>query len=143
MLNYRVLQIGLGPLGQSIAAQIASHAHFQTVAGVDLNPELAGKQFNVFNKDLKAPIYASIDEAIAQHKVDVAMVTTVSSLEKAAPTFLHLFNKKIPVVSSCEELSYPWLTHPDLSAQLDDAAKHNHVAILGTCLLYTSDAADE
>jgi 2,4-diaminopentanoate dehydrogenase len=36
------------------------------------------------------------------------------------------------VVSTCEELSYPYRKHPDLSAQLDAAAKEEGVALVGT-----------
>ena len=36
------------------------------------------------------------------------------------------------IVSTCEELAYPYRKHPDLSAQLDDAAKEEGVALVGT-----------
>jgi 4-hydroxy-tetrahydrodipicolinate reductase len=36
------------------------------------------------------------------------------------------------VVSTCEELSYPYRTHPELAAKLDKAAKENGVALVGT-----------
>jgi len=36
------------------------------------------------------------------------------------------------VVSTCEELSYPYRTHPELATQLDKAAKENGVALVGT-----------
>ena len=36
------------------------------------------------------------------------------------------------VVSTCEELAYPYRKHPDLSAQLDAAAKEEGVALVGT-----------
>jgi 4-hydroxy-tetrahydrodipicolinate reductase len=36
------------------------------------------------------------------------------------------------VVSTCEELSYPYRTHPELAAKLDTAAKEWGVALVGT-----------
>jgi 4-hydroxy-tetrahydrodipicolinate reductase len=36
------------------------------------------------------------------------------------------------VVSTCEELSYPYRTYPELAAQLDKSAKDNGVALVGT-----------
>jgi len=36
------------------------------------------------------------------------------------------------VVSTCEELSYPWRTYPELAAKLDAAAKESGVALVGT-----------
>src|SRR2546422_7224373 len=35
-------------------------------------------------------------------------------------------------VSTCEELSYPYRTHPELAAALDKAAKEWGVALIGT-----------
>jgi len=34
------------------------------------------------------------------------------------------------IVSTCEELAYPWRKTPDLSKQLDSAAKEEGVALL-------------
>jgi 4-hydroxy-tetrahydrodipicolinate reductase len=36
------------------------------------------------------------------------------------------------IVSTCEELAYPWRKHPELSAKLDAAAKEEGVALVGT-----------
>jgi len=36
------------------------------------------------------------------------------------------------IVSTCEELAYPWRKHPELSARLDAAAKEEGVALVGT-----------
>src|SRR5256885_16086863 len=36
------------------------------------------------------------------------------------------------IVSTCEELSYPFRTHPELAAKLDAAAKEWGVALVGT-----------
>src|SRR5260370_36257357 len=36
------------------------------------------------------------------------------------------------IVSTCEELSYPSRTHPELAAKLDAAAKEWGVALVGT-----------
>src|SRR5438445_10299926 len=36
------------------------------------------------------------------------------------------------IVSTCEELSYPFRTHPELAAKLDTAAKEWGVALVGT-----------
>jgi 2,4-diaminopentanoate dehydrogenase len=36
------------------------------------------------------------------------------------------------IVSTCEELSFPWGTHPDLSRKIDRLAADNNVAVLST-----------
>jgi len=63
---------------------------------------------------------------------DLAVVTTVSELERIAPMLKEIVSKGIDVVSTCEELSYPWTTQPDLSQQIDTWAKESNASILGT-----------
>src|SRR5207237_1722591 len=38
----------------------------------------------------------------------------------------------LSVVSTCEELSYPWLRHPEIAERLDKIAERRKVALLGT-----------
>lgn len=129
----KILQVGLGPLGQSIAKQIEQDPRFTTVASVDLNPDFAGKKLNDICQDTNdSPIYQDVKEAVEKHQPDVAVITTVSSLAKAMESFKSLLNLQVPIVSSCEELSYPWREQPELSKELDTVAKANNIAILGT-----------
>jgi len=37
-----------------------------------------------------------------------------------------------PVVSTCEELAFPWMRHPDLAERLERAAQRSGVSMLGT-----------
>jgi 4-hydroxy-tetrahydrodipicolinate reductase len=60
------------------------------------------------------------------------VLTTTSSLEKARPQILEILSYGLPIVSTCEELSYPWDTSPQLSREIDRAAKEHGVAVLGT-----------
>ena len=43
-----------------------------------------------------------------------------------------LLNGGVAVVSTCEEMAYPWWTQPEASARLDEAGKAGGVACLGT-----------
>ena len=45
---------------------------------------------------------------------------------------MELIRRRIYVVSTCEELSYPWWHHPKESAALDAAAKEAGVRVIGT-----------
>jgi len=60
------------------------------------------------------------------------MLCTPSSLRAAAPQVEELVEAGLHVVSTCEELSYPWLPHPELAARLDWQAKTRGVAVLAT-----------
>ena len=65
-------------------------------------------------------------------KPQAAVVTTVSDMERITPQVEAIVAHGIPVVSTCEELSYPWDANPQLAQRIDDAAKAAGVAVLGT-----------
>lgn len=131
-----VLQIGLGPLGIQIAQYITQKTTVKTVAGVDINPKLKGKTFSELDSglDKNIPIFSSIEEAMntIASRPDVAIITTVSDLERLIPQIEEVAKWGIPIVSTCEELSYPWQLQPELSATLDNICKVHNIACLGT-----------
>tara|TARA_B110000444_G_scaffold239453_1_gene253890 strand:+ start:9979 stop:10974 length:996 start_codon:yes stop_codon:yes gene_type:complete len=134
MIN--VLQIGFGPLGIQIAKYISDKSDVKTLAVVDINKNLIGKSLNSVASELSniSLIYNSIQEALdtSDEKPDVAIITTVSSLKDLIPQIEEVAQFGIPVISTCEELSYPWELQPELSKQLDAICKKNHIACLGT-----------
>ena len=53
-------------------------------------------------------------------------------MKRITPQVLEIVSFGIPVVSTCEELSFPWKTAPRLARKIDKAAFANDVAVLGT-----------
>ncbi len=128
----RVVQIGLGPIGIKMVQFITQRPSLKLVAAVDLNPNLIDKPLDSI-VSLKIPLDINITDTLpAQGSADVAVITTTSSLEKCTPTILDAVSRRMSVVSTCEELSYPWLTHPELSKKIDAEAKTASVAVLST-----------
>ena len=132
----KVIQIGFGPLGVQTAKFIAKKSTIKTVAVVDNDPDLYNKNINDFSSDLdnKSCISNSVNEALKNinEKPDVAIITTVSSLKEIYNQINEVVKHNINIISTCEELSYPWKTDPALSKKLNDLCKLNNVACLGT-----------
>ena len=63
---------------------------------------------------------------------DVVIHSTSSALPKVMEQLLACLEAESCVVSTCEELSYPFRTYPELAAKLDEAAKVWGVALVGT-----------
>ena len=131
-----ILQIGFGPLGIQTAKFIAKKQAVKTVAVVDLNEKLKGLNLNNVDHSLSddVTVFSSVKEAIRNLKTkpDIAIITTVSSLEKLIPQVEEVAQFGISVISTCEELSYPWKLQPELSNKLDAICKKNNIACLGT-----------
>ncbi len=134
MKQLKIVQIGLGPLGRKIPGYIAQRQGMELVGAVDVNPALQGQDVGELCglSPMNIKISASLEECLKAAKPDAAILTTVSTMEKVTPQIEEIVGCGLPVVSTCEELIYPWDTSPERSAQIDEAAKKANVAVLGT-----------
>jgi 4-hydroxy-tetrahydrodipicolinate reductase len=129
-----LLHVGLGPLGLRIETDLLARRIGRVVAAVDLSPELAGKPLASIVPGASADVrvlrsLAQIDD---WEQFDAAIVTTSSDLRACADTFRTLLAHGVPVVSTCEELVFPWLRHKELAKELDALAKAYGTQLLGT-----------
>jgi 4-hydroxy-tetrahydrodipicolinate reductase len=69
---------------------------------------------------------------LAETRPDVVLHATSSSLAKVADQLARIAGSGAHVVSTCEELAYPWTAQPQLAAELDAAARRAGVTLLGT-----------
>ena len=131
----RVLQIGLGYIGLAVTQILAEREGYELVGAADIDPALAGSdlgQLAGLPGGLGIPVSGSISEALSITRADVAVLTTASRMEEITPQVLELVERGLPVVSTCEELVYPWRTHPELAERIDRAARELGVAVLST-----------
>lgn len=61
----------------------------------------------------------------------VALHSTVSSLERAEPQIAECLDAGLAVISTCEELVFPWRRHSEIADRLDALARERQVALLG------------
>ncbi|WP_421762798.1 hypothetical protein [Ekhidna sp.] len=127
----KILQVGMGPLGQKISEFIEQRSGLQIVGAIDTNPQLIGSDLGSLNTKLTTPIKVVESIKHVDDKPDVIILTTTSTMESITPQILELLDLELPIVSTCEELSYPWICSPDLSKQIDDKARKKGVAVLG------------
>lgn len=134
MKQIKVVQIGLGPLGQKIPGFVAKRQGIELVGAVDINPSLQGQDLGIQCGlgPMNIKIMPSLSECLKTTKPDAVILTTVSTMEKITPQIEEIVKFGLPVVSTCEELIFPWDNFPDLAIRVDEAAKKANVAILGT-----------
>jgi 4-hydroxy-tetrahydrodipicolinate reductase len=131
----RVLHYGLGPIGARIARLAASRPSIVAVSAVDIDPAKVGRDLGDLIEHggpLGVAVHSSLEDALQAGRPDVVVHATGSHLPAVLPQFLECAAAGLPVVSTCEELSYPWFHHPAEARQLDDAAKQHGVAMLST-----------
>jgi len=131
----RAIQYGVGPIGASIAKLLREKESVDIVGAIDTDPAKVGRDLGevVGADDAPWGIKVSGDvRGILDQSADVVMHTTSSSLPKVMDQLLACLDVGSCVVSTCEELSYPYRTHPELAARLDKLAKDSGVALVGT-----------
>jgi len=102
---------------------------------VDLNPRLAGQDLgDVLGIDRKLGVLVSVDEkdVLPKIKADIVLHATTSSLKVTVPQLKSIAKAGYSVVSTCEELAYPWTRQSDLAQEIDKISKENKVTVLAT-----------
>ncbi|MEM0191799.1 MAG: hypothetical protein QXJ48_01475 [Candidatus Korarchaeum sp.] len=135
MSEVRVVMVGLGPIGQAIAKGILKKRGFSIVGAVDVAPELVGKDLGEvlgLDRKLGVTVVPDLDKLLDEVRADVAVIATKSYLPDVYPQIEACVKHCVNVVSTCEELSYPYYRYPELSARIDSLAKQYGVTVLGT-----------
>jgi 4-hydroxy-tetrahydrodipicolinate reductase len=129
-----MVHVGLGPLGQKMVKSAVERGSFRIVGAVDVDPAKIGKDLGEFCgiKPLGVPISGTLDEAIRGQSPRVAVVTTVSSVAAFEPQLVQLAKAKLHVVSTCEELFFPWRRQPELAQRINRICRDNGIACVGT-----------
>lgn len=135
MNDIPVIQYGLGPIGRMITRSLLDRPKIRIVGAVDIDPALVGRdlaEVAEIGTKLEVAVSADPSRVLSSSPPGVVLLTTGSSLSKVAPQIEQVVAHGHAVVSTCEELSYPWRTQPDLARRLDHVARDHGVAILGT-----------
>jgi hypothetical protein len=131
----RAIQYGVGPIGASIARLMREKQAIEICGAIDTDPAKVGRDLGEVVGASDAPwgVKISSDAAeVLEQSADIVIHSTSSSLPKVMDQLLACLEAEACIVSTCEELSYPYRTYPELSMKLDTAAKDWGVALVGT-----------
>ncbi|MDP4116929.1 MAG: 2,4-diaminopentanoate dehydrogenase [Bacteroidota bacterium] len=137
MENVKIVIWGFGAMGSGMARMLLTKKGVDIIGVCDLHPERVNKSiFEVLGiekgdrKDVV--IKGDINEVLTEKCCDVCLCATDSFTKKAFPRLKLALEKKVNVISTAEEMSYPKAQNPELAAELNKIAKENGVTILGT-----------
>jgi 4-hydroxy-tetrahydrodipicolinate reductase len=135
--NVKVVIWGLGAMGSGMAKMLLNKKGVEIVGVCDRGENHVGRDLydvlGVARGDRKSVIIKdNVEDVITEKCADVCLCATDSFTKKAFPRLKYVLEKKINIVSTAEQMSYPQAQNPDLAAELDKIAKENGVSILGT-----------
>lgn len=125
-----VVHVGLGPIGIEIA-RLASQRGFRAIGAVDPAPGLVGRALSEFTGG-KAHRAVMVAPAVGDLRADIALLSTGSRLAQVEGQILELIEAGMNVVTTCEELSYPWRRNAAGARRVNEAARQQAVTVLGT-----------
>ena len=135
MNRIKVVQYGLGPIGLGIVEVLLARPWVELVGAVDIDPNKVSKDVGEL---LSIPRRTGIEVTnkvggvLKNERPDVVTHATSSYMAMIQPQLIEIINSGVNVVSTAEELTYPFAKHPDQSKQLDELARKQNVVVLGT-----------
>ncbi len=133
--SIRVIQYGLGPIGCAVARHVVEREGLELVGGVDIDPAKVGKDMGEvigLDRPLGFPVAAKLKDVLARTRGDVVLHTTSSFFDQFKDQVIEILEAGLDIVSTSEELSFPWLAHPREGAAVDAVAKRVGKTVLGT-----------
>ncbi|ROZ99427.1 dihydrodipicolinate reductase [Gordonia sp. OPL2] len=130
-MAHTIVLVGLGATGLAMAQSLLRRTDVDIVGAADRNPAAIGADLGTL-AGLGARGVTVIEDPAGLPAADLAIVATTSDLEQVVGTLVPLLERSYNVMSICEELSYPWASHPELSRRLDETARAHGVTVVGT-----------
>ena len=129
----RVIQYGLGPIGSAMARHVVERPGLELVGGVDIDPAKVGQDVGEAI-GLGRPLGFVVAEKLAhiEADADVVLHTTSSYFDQFKGQIIEILEAGLDIVSTAEELSFPWLAHPQEAAEIDAVARRVGKTVLGT-----------
>jgi 4-hydroxy-tetrahydrodipicolinate reductase len=128
-----VVVVGLGPIGQEVARVVQQHPDvFRLLGVVDRAEHLVGRRARDVIGNAPATMRITAQTPSPPGGEGIAFLTTSSALASVRDSAEELLKLGYHVVSSTEEMSYPWLRDARLARRLDRAARRAERCMVGT-----------
>ncbi|MEA2090467.1 MAG: Gfo/Idh/MocA family oxidoreductase [Thermoproteota archaeon] len=135
MEKLRVVLFGVGAMGSRIAQFLLEKKGVQVVGAIDIAKQKVGKDLGEvlgIGKQFGVIVSDDVGGVLSEAKADIVVHATTSFLKDTYPQISEVVKHGVNVVSTCEELTYPYVTNSELAEKLDELANKHKVTVLGT-----------
>jgi 4-hydroxy-tetrahydrodipicolinate reductase len=135
MGQLKIVQYGVGPIGSEIVKLLIRRRIGQLVGAIDIDRSKVERDLGDIagvGQKLGVKISSDAHATLSDSKPDIVIHCTSSSLVTVAPQIIDAVNFRSHVISTTEELAFPFIKHPEIAAEIDRRAKEAQVAVLGT-----------
>ena len=131
----RIALYGVGAMGARVAKLLLKKKGVEIVGAVDVDEGKVGKDLGEtldIDKYLGIKVSNNPDNVFSRANADVVIHSTTSFLKQTYSQIALAIKHGANVISTCEELSYPYAMEPELAGKLNELAKKHSVTVLGT-----------
>jgi len=131
----RLIQYGIGPIGASIVKLVLQKEGFEYVGAIDVDPNKVGKDLGEISgvgRKLGVTVSSDAKKVLTESGADLVIHTTASFLKDIRQQILNIIDAGLDIVSTSEELTYPYRRDPAMAKEVDARAKEKGVTILAT-----------
>jgi 2,4-diaminopentanoate dehydrogenase len=126
----KIIQMGLGPIGLDLIRCVRVHGH-EIVGAIDNDPDKLERSLGDLLGERSGGVRVVSDLREVEKSADVVLHATGSRLTQVASQLEGCIEQGLNVVSTCEELFYPWRRDPQVAGRLDTRAKNAGVTVIG------------
>jgi 4-hydroxy-tetrahydrodipicolinate reductase len=132
--KFKVVQFGVGPIGAGLVKYALQKEGMKFVGAVDIDKSKVGKDLGVLTvgKKLGVPVTDDAVGLLRRTRPDIVLHSTGSYLKDVKGQLLKIIDAGADVVSTCEELAYPFMKNPKIAKEIDSRARKKRVTVLGT-----------
>jgi len=125
------IQCGLGPTGCGIVRAAAERPWLRLVGAIDIAPDKVGRDVADVAGLAQLTGVLVRDSLRDLPPADLVLHSTASHLRQVGPLLRQFVERGLSCLSTAEELTWPWLSSPDLAEELDALARQRGVRLLG------------
>ena len=133
--SIKVIQYGLGPIGAAVARLVVERSDLILVGGIDVDPGKVGRDVGDvigLTQSLGFSTDKTLAETLQRTNADIVLHTTNSYFDLFKSQIDEILKSGLDIVSTSEELSFPWLDNKEIATQIDSLAKRVGKTVLGT-----------
>lgn len=130
----RTIHYGIGAIGADVVRLCLAKPDIEIVGAIDSHPAKAGLDLGEASgvgRKLGITVAYEAEPLLRDVYADVVVHSTGSSLTSVYPQLSSVIASEKSVISTCEELAFPWVRYPDISRKLDRRARETGVRVLG------------
>ena len=131
----RIIHYGIGAIGAEVVRLCLNRPEIEIVGAIDAHPSKAGLDLGEAanaGRTLGITVAYEAEPLLKDVYADVVVHSTSSALTTVYPQLMSIVSAEKSVISSCEELAFPWVRYPEISSKLDRRARETGVRVLGT-----------